>query len=330
MIGHKFINLYLQKHCSHTKNSHIMKPNHLFSSMLVVTAIAVASCSAPKMAQKTSSDDDVYGTTAQAVEYSRPEAVQSSQVYDDYQDDDEYYGSSDLYADMSYSSRINRFYYGSPYRGYYDPFYFDSFYGGGFSPYYGGFGMGYGYGGYGGFGGWGGGYGGWGLGLGFGYGYGGWGGFYSPFYSPWGFGGYGGYYGGLWGGGFYGGGYYGGLWGGGYGRSSNYRPRTGRGGENMTYGRGNYNGTGSTRYGTNGSVLNGRRSSGYTGGRGNNSGYNPSRTVRSREVQSTRPSRTESYSPPMNSGSRGSSGGFGGGGGRSSGGGGGGRGGRGN
>ena len=89
---------------THTKNSHIMKPNHLFYSMLVVTALAVSSCSAPQMAQQTRHNDDVYGSTAKAVEYTAPERTYSSQsVNDGYNDNDDYYGSSDLYADMDYS-----------------------------------------------------------------------------------------------------------------------------------------------------------------------------------------------------------------------------------
>ncbi|WP_442588181.1 hypothetical protein ACSBL2_19230 [Pedobacter sp. AW31-3R] len=298
-----------------------MKPNHLFTSMLVVTAIAVSSCSVPQMAQQSRSDDDVYGSTARAVEYTRPVPVESSEYYDDAEDDGDYYGSSDLYADMSYSSRINRFYYGSPFRNYYDPFY------GGYSPYYSGLGFGMGWGGY---GGWGSGFGwgsGWGLGLGYGWGgYGGWGsgfgwgGFYDPFYSPWG---WGGYYGGLWGGGFYGGGW---GWGGGFygGRSrySTYSPRTGRGLENNIYSRGGYNGTGSRRYDANGNTISGRRSGVSSRSASGNRTYE-STGSRTRSVgqQSSRPSRESytpsrsegrSYSPPASSGRSG--GGFSGGG----------------
>ena len=130
---------------THTKNTHIMKPNHLFSSMLVVAALAVSSCSVPQMAQQARNDDDVYGTKAKAVEYTAP--ARSSQVYDDGYTDGDDYGTSDQYADQDYSSRINRFYYGSPYRNYYDPSYYDgydSFYGGGYGG-YDGLNSGYGY-----------------------------------------------------------------------------------------------------------------------------------------------------------------------------------------
>ncbi|MBB6498297.1 hypothetical protein [Pedobacter cryoconitis] len=289
-----------------------MKPNHLFPSMLVVAALAVSSCSAPQMAQQTRHSDDVYGSTAKAVEYTAPERTYSSQSVDDgYTDgNDDYYGSSDLYADMDYSSRINRFYYGSPYRGYYDPFYYDGFYNG-YSPYYSGFGFGFGNGYYGSS-----------WGLGFGYGWGG------GFYSPWGWGG--GYYGGLWGGGYWGGGFWGGgYYGGGYyGRNSNYRPVYNRDTQRSSYsgratnygtrsygGRSSYNGSGVARSGSR-SYYNGRAQ-----------GYGYDRSNRSYGQSTTRPDRSQSYTPQRSSSERSSGsyggGGYGGGGGRSSGGGGG-------
>lgn len=46
-----------------------MKPNQLFTSLLAVTALFVASCSAPRMAQNNAIQDDVYNSTAQAKEY---------------------------------------------------------------------------------------------------------------------------------------------------------------------------------------------------------------------------------------------------------------------
>lgn len=233
-----------------------MKPNHLLYSMLVISALAVSSCAVPQMAQKTQNQDDVYGTKAQAVEYTAP-PMQSAQNDDgtynnqDQQGDD-YYGSSDEYADMSYASRINRFYYGSPYLDYYDPIFYGG-YGG-----YGGYGLGFGYaggwGGYGGLGlGWGGGFG-FGYGGFGGYGWGGYGGFYDGFYNPFypfGFG-YG-YYGGLYGG------YYGGYYGGFGGRYANYAPR------------GYYNGNGAAGRRSANSVGVARSRGNYSNGR---AGYN--------------------------------------------------------
>ncbi len=49
-----------------------MKPNYLLTSMLAVAAVVVTSCSAPKLAQQGNISDDVYGSTAQAKEYTAP------------------------------------------------------------------------------------------------------------------------------------------------------------------------------------------------------------------------------------------------------------------
>jgi hypothetical protein len=198
-----------------------MKPIRLMTSMLAAVTVLVASCSAPRMAQQNTINDDVYNSVAQAQEYVQPQPSEASR----YQDDEQYdeYGSSDPYYDMDYSSRINRFYYGSPFRGYFDPFYYDTF---GFNSIYGfnsfspwfrpGFSMG--------------------MGFGWGWGNFGWGAF-SPFYAwnPY-FGG-GLYGGGFFGGGFYGGGFYGGgFYGGGFANNlrgtTNYGPRPDRGREN--------------------------------------------------------------------------------------------------
>lgn len=275
-----------------------MKPNYLFTSMLALTTIVVASCSAPRLAQQ-NTNDDVYNSVAQAREYRQQVPVREAEP--EVQDDD-YYGTSDPYYDMDYSSRINRFSYGNPsWRGYYDP-YFD--------------------------GGW---YGNYGLSLGLGFGlspfYGsmwnyGWGNYYSPF---WGYNNYlgGGYYGGGWGGGYWGGGYY-------TGRTTNvadYRARPSRGGSGYTGTRGT---TGNNNYlsprsrENTGSVSSGRPSRGSNGNVGSSSrpaprpttqGSRPSRTESPRPTtrgESSRPTRGESYNPPPSYSpppSRGSSGG---------------------
>ncbi|MES2418250.1 MAG: hypothetical protein V4541_08670, partial [Bacteroidota bacterium] len=103
-----------------------MKPNHLFTGILVVTAMLVASCSTPKLAQRANMEDDVYNTTAQARTY-KP-IIESENVTADTAVTTDYYGTSDPYYDMDYSTRINRFYYANPWRTYYDGYY-------GFSPY---------------------------------------------------------------------------------------------------------------------------------------------------------------------------------------------------
>ena len=190
-----------------------MKPIQLFTSMLALTAIVVTSCSAPRMAQQTNSDDDVYNTMATAKVYTPAPVVAPSQTpQEETYNEDDYYGTSDPYYDQDYSSRINRFYYASPWRTYYDPYYYNGWYSDfGWGSYAG---MGWGYmnspfWGYNGFG----------LGLG----WNSWG------YNNWGWNSY-------YGGGFLGGGYYGGgLYGGGYytGRTTNVpdyrsRPRVGR------------------------------------------------------------------------------------------------------
>src|SRR5690349_18330817 len=134
-VDYKFINLYLQKNCNTQRTHIVMKPNHLFTGMLVLTALAVTSCSAPRLAQQSANtDDDVYSSTVKAKVYTpAPQQVQQPQ-YDDQQyadeqyDESDYYGTSDPYYDQDYSSRINRFYYSSPFRNYYDPYYNSGWY----------------------------------------------------------------------------------------------------------------------------------------------------------------------------------------------------------
>jgi uncharacterized membrane protein YgcG len=276
-----------------------MKPNHLFTSMLALAAIVASSCSAPRIAQQnTNDDDDVYNTTAKVKVYTpAPVKPAQSAVADEQQyEESDYYGTSDPYYDMDYSSRINRFYYSTPWRSYYDPY----FYGGGFYPSNG-----------------------WSVGIGYSpfYNsywnspYSGWGYASSPFwgYNNWGWNNYyygGGYYGGgYYGGGFLGGGYYGG----GYytGRTTNvpdYRARPSGGRENGI-GRGDYGRVSGrstvTRSDANGNVISRQsRAERYNAAENNN----PTATTRTsnrrtqdapqQQPQSARPTRTESAAPP--------------------------------
>ena len=129
----------------------------------------MATCSTSKLAT-TSQNDDVYNSVAKAreVEIIPQQQYAQNQNQDQGQDQDgydEYYGTSNPYYDMDYSSRINRFSNGTSWRGYYDPYYDNFSYGNSYGATnylgYGGLGWSSGYG----LGGWGG-----GFGLGFGYG----------------------------------------------------------------------------------------------------------------------------------------------------------------
>lgn len=154
-----------------------MKPKFI-AGIALIAAIAISSCTSSKLAVNVKNDDDdVYYTKAtaadQTLELPLPETA--------YSDDD-----NDYYYYDSYASRLNRFYYNSPFD-YYDDFYYGYSPLYSYSPYaYSGLYLGLGYGGFG-----------WGYGYynpyyysGFGYGY-------YP-YSYWGTGyGYGG--GGRWG-----------------------------------------------------------------------------------------------------------------------------------
>ncbi|WP_152969697.1 hypothetical protein [Pedobacter sp. Hv1] len=309
-----------------------MKPNHLFTSLLAVTALFVASCSAPRMVQNNSIQDDVYNSTARAKEYIAMAPIQNSQTDSV---NTGYYATSDPYYDMDYSSRIDRFYYGSPWRSYFNNNYFDYGYNG-YNNYYGNF--------------YGSNYFGFGLGLG---GY--FGGFYNNWSNPyynWAF--YGSpyfsnfwgpysYYSGFYGGGFYGGGFYGGGFGGGgyLVRERNNNPRPSRGSENgVSRANGSYMGGVPTRAdnGNSNATRSGRAEvynptsgrptrggeSGNAPGRPNSTDSRPTRT--NDAPASSRPTRTNdsppsrpTYTPPPASssggGSRGESGGGGGGGG---------------
>ncbi|WP_162618666.1 hypothetical protein [Pedobacter yulinensis] len=306
-----------------------MRPVHKILPLAVVVTLFMASCSTSKLASNTTSDD-VYNSNAQARVVERkavPQAARGTQSYYD----DEYYGTSDPYYDMDYSSRINRFYYGSPWRTYYDPYY--GYYGSGLS-------LGFGLGGpfYGNY--WNSPYGGWGWNN-WGWNsawspYWGWNNYWSPY---WGYGNY-------WGGGigWGGGGYWGGTGGWYTGRTTNvpdYRPRPARGSDyaRPSRGEGNaYNGL-SPRSRTavtdaNGDRVSGRsRSEMYRPDRSSGNGSNPStrsngnteynRPSRGNSENSrptyTPPARTESrptYTPPPSNSGGGSSGSSGGGGGR--------------
>ena len=338
---------------THTTKYKTMKPIKFLPIVMIAAAGLVASCSTPKLAQNSTSDD-VYNTVAKAreVEYVAPRPQQQQQQGDQYQTDynDEYYGTSNPYYDMDYSSRINRFYNGYSWQGYYDP-YFDNYY---YNNNYLGYGLGA-YNGYGlglgwnsGFGwnagfGWGGGFYGNGWGYPGGYGWNSWGPY--SYYDRFGWGG--GWYGGGWGvgGGYYGGGIY-------TNRTNYHRPSyTDR---NTVNANGYYpNGSGSragvnsnngrpSRVSNNGTVNNGIINNGVNYGRpsrvdgrpvGNNGNntyqqrpsreympqQQPSRTEQrpSRDYVPQQPSRTESrpsYSPPASSYGGGQSSGGGGGG----------------
>ena len=290
-----------------------MKPNHLFTSMLALATVVATSCSAPRLAQQSNNDDDVYNSVAQAKVYTpAPIPVQQTQTNasDQYNEDD-YYGTSDPYYDMDYSSRINRFHYASPWRTYYDPYFdnwsmgFGSFYGGGWNNPYGG-----------------------------------WGYLNSPFlgfnnwgWNNWGFNNWG--WNNFYGGGYYGGGYYGGgfpgggfLGGGGYytGRTTNVpqsaRPARGSR-DGYTPGRSSAN-VGSDAYLSPRSAASraARQNTGSTADGRTGTVSRPSRNTQ----QSNAPSRAETarparesynpptYSPPPTRSSSGSSGNSGGGG----------------
>ena len=284
-----------------------MRVNQFFTSTLAAASLLVASCSTQKLA--TNSADDVYNTTAQARVYKYAPPVQTAQI-DTSRYDPNYKASNPEY-DMDYASRIDRFYYGSPNRVYFDDYYNFYGYNSWYNPYD------------------------WSLGFNYGWGFNRWmnpfnsWAFYgSPYYwNTWGpysyWGGGFGWRGGLgwgWGGGYWGGG----GWGGNViGRNDNYRARPTRGAENGIGVR------------PNGSIIDrGSRTGGNTVGIGRTGSrpeaYNPTTTTNgtsrgSSTARDSRPSRagsnggdyrptrtTESsrpsYSPPPQSSSSGSSG----------------------
>ncbi len=199
-----------------------MRTNHLFTSTLAATVLLFASCATQQLASSTT-DDDVYNTTAQARVYKYSPPAQVAQLDTNRYNTD--YARSNPNYDMDYSSRIDRFYYGNS-RPYFDDYYNFYGYNSWYNPYH--------------------------VSLGFGmnWGYNRWYTFdrWNPYYGQ--------YYGNGWGpysyydrfgGGYYGGGYYGNGYGNGYyggtnvivRNNENYGPRPTRTDESRS---GRYNG----------------------------------------------------------------------------------------
>lgn len=276
-----------------------MRVNQFFTTALAATTLLVASCSTQKMAQNNSADD-VYNTTAQARVYKYAPPVQTAQI-DTSRYDPNYKASNPEY-DMDYASRIDRFYYGSPNRVYFDDYYNFYGYNSWYNPYD------------------------WSLGFHYGWGFNRW---FNP-YSSWAFYGspyywntwgpysyYNPWFGG-WGGGFgWGGGYWGGGWGGNViVRNDNYRPRPNRIGDGTTTRpTGRFNGTvpsrGNANVGVGGRPTRAENynpaTNGTTSRPANTSGSaRPTRTTESRPAptrESNAPSRPSYTPPPSNSGS---------------------------
>ncbi|SDG99135.1 hypothetical protein SAMN05421827_11464 [Pedobacter terrae] len=303
-----------------------MKPIQFLPIVMIATAGLVASCSTSKLAQ-TKPVDDVYNSVAKAreVEIVRPPQNQQAQNQNNGQEEyDEYYGTSNPYYDMDYSSRINRFHNGYSFQGYYDPYFDNYYYGNSYGPSnYLGIGLG-----------WNSGY---GLGWGGGFGYGGGWGYGSiwnnPFYygnmgfgwnNPWGWNAWGpnSYYDRYgWGGGYYGGGWGigGGYYGGGVYTNSNFRPRPGSNDRGVPrYGNGNNGNVGrpsrsgvvnqnGVSYAPNNNAGRPVRSQ---GGYSQNDGMQSGRPTRNNNYspqqgsQSSRPTRNEGYTPPARTESR--------------------------
>lgn len=278
-----------------------MRVNHFLTSTLAAAAMLVASCSTQKMAQNNSADD-VYNTTAQARVYKYAPPVQTAQI--DTSRYDANYRASDQEYDMDYASRIDRFYYGSPNRVYFDDYYNFYGYNSWYNPYD------------------------WSLGFHYGWGfnrwrnpYASWAFYGSPYYwntwgpysyyNPW-YGGWGGGFG--WGGGYWGNGYWGGGWGGNVivRNNENYRPRPNRSNESIAR-PGRYNGSVPSRGNANTTGTRPTRPESYnpaTNGSttrpGNTSGSGrPTRTTESSRPtrESNAPSRPSYSPPPSNSGS---------------------------
>jgi hypothetical protein len=101
-----------------------------------VAVLFLGACSTSKLAQSDNNNDDVYNTVARAKEQPKYEEKESS-----YRTDEQLYGGNN-YSDEydayegEYASRLNRFYYNTPWRSYYDSWYsyrydplFDNYYG---------------------------------------------------------------------------------------------------------------------------------------------------------------------------------------------------------
>src|SRR5690606_38787173 len=103
--------------------------------------LAMGACSTTQLAQQ-ANNDDVYFTEAKAKEIPAYTAKEDRQP--NYRTDEQLYGGEDhAYDDYSdrgeYAARIDRFYYNSPWRGYYDSWYsYDPWYdfGWGFNSWY--------------------------------------------------------------------------------------------------------------------------------------------------------------------------------------------------
>lgn len=100
-----------------------MKTNYLFTSLLAGAALFASSCSTSRLANNSAIQDDVYNSLAQAREYKEAPVAQNATSSTETANADDYYGTSDPYYDMDYATRINRFYYASPWRTYYDNYY---------------------------------------------------------------------------------------------------------------------------------------------------------------------------------------------------------------
>ena len=120
-----------------------MRVNHFLTGTLAAAAMLVASCATQKMAQNNSADD-VYNTTAQARVYKYAPPAQTAQI--DTSQYDANYRPSDQNYDMDYASRIDRFYYGSPNRVYFDDYYNVYGYNSWYNPYDWSLGFNYGWG----------------------------------------------------------------------------------------------------------------------------------------------------------------------------------------
>ncbi len=98
----------------------------LLLPVFAASALILNSCSTTRLAGQADSNDDVYYTEARAKVITPVVArVQNNRQEQSYRTDEQLYRDNDdtdtrYYDDYTYSSRINRFYYNSPYRPYYD------------------------------------------------------------------------------------------------------------------------------------------------------------------------------------------------------------------
>lgn len=98
----------------------------LLLPIFAVSALILSSCSTTQLAGQAPAGDDVYYTEAKAQVITKaPVTAQANQSEKSYRTDEQLYGDESSYDnryndDYYYSSRINRFYYNSPYRSYYD------------------------------------------------------------------------------------------------------------------------------------------------------------------------------------------------------------------